>query len=93
MTDMGYGNYRLQYVRTLDKKEIDFLIVRENQPLLAVEVKQEDTSPSRPLRERKKWFPRQRTLGIQVVDRRDVLQKHPDDTWFMSIERFLVMLN
>jgi predicted AAA+ superfamily ATPase len=93
MTDMGYGNYRLQYVRTLDKKEIDFLIVRENRPLLAVEVKQGDTSPSRPLREREKWFPRQRTLGIQLVDRRDVLQKHPDDTWVMSIERFLTMLN
>lgn len=93
MTDMGFGNYQLHYVRTLDKKEIDFLIVRENQPLLAVEVKQNDISPSRPLRERKKWFSRQRTLGIQVVDRRDVLQKHPDDTWVMSVERFLAMLN
>jgi predicted AAA+ superfamily ATPase len=93
MTDMGYGNYQLHYVRTLDKKEIDFLIVRENQPLLAVEVKQGDTTPSRPLRERRKWFAQQRTLGLQLVDRRDVLQKHPDDTWVMSIERFLSMLN
>jgi len=90
---MGFGNYQLHYVRTLDKKEIDFLIVRENQPLLAVEVKQNDISPSRPLRERRKWFAQQRTLGLQLVDRRDVLQKHPDDTWVMSIERFLSMLN
>jgi predicted AAA+ superfamily ATPase len=93
MTDMGFGNYRLHYVRTLDKKEIDFLIAKENRPLLAVEVKQTDTTLSRQLRQRNSWFPKHKTLGIQLVDRRDVLQKHADDTYVLSIERFLAMLN
>lgn len=93
LSDMGYGSYRLHYVRTLDKKEIDFLVVRENRPLLAVEVKQSETVPSRPLSERQKWFSNPNLIGIQVVDRRNILKKYPDNTWVMSVERFLALLN
>lgn len=92
MTDMGYGNYRLHYVRTLDKKEIDFVIARDNQPLLVVEVKMGDTTVSRPLRDRNGWFLNTPTIGVQVVNRRGVLQKYPDNTWIMSAERFLSLL-
>ncbi|MFH1673947.1 MAG: ATP-binding protein [Pseudomonadota bacterium] len=92
MTDMGYGNYRLHYVRTLDKKEIDFVIVRDNQPLLVVEVKMGDTTVSRPLRDRNRWFLNTPTIGVQVVNRRGMLQKYPDNTWIMSVERFLSLL-
>ncbi len=56
MTDMGYGNYRLNYVRTQDKKEIDFVIARDNRPILALEVKSGDVTLSRPLKDRRKWF-------------------------------------
>ena len=92
MTDMGYGDYRLHYVRTLDKKEIDFVIARDNKPILAVEVKKGDMALTRPLKDRKKWFPDSNPIGIQVVDKRDVLQKHPGNTWIMSVERFLSLL-
>ncbi len=92
MADMGYGNYRLHYVRTLDKKEIDFVIARDNQPLLAVEVKMGDTTVSRPLRDRNRWFLNTPTIGVQVVNQRGMLQKYPDNTWIMSAERFLSLL-
>ena len=93
LTDMGYGKYQLHYARTLDKKEIDFLVVRDNRPLLAVEVKQNNSVPTRPLRERRKWFADSNPIGSQVVDRRDILKKYPDNTWVMSVERFLALLN
>ena len=92
MTDMGHGNYRLRYVRTIDKKEIDFVIARDNCPILAVEVKSGDTALSNPLKHRRKWFPNTDIPGVQVVDRRDVFQAHPDNTWVVSIERFLPLL-
>jgi uncharacterized protein len=92
MTDMGYGNYRLNYLRTLDKKEIDFIITRDNRPIMAVEVKSGDIKLSAPLRDRKKWFPDDPILGIQVVDRRGILQKHSDETWIVSLERLLSLL-
>ena len=92
LTDMGYGSYRLHFVRTLDKKEIDFLVTRDNQPLMAVEVKSSYTKLSRPLINRHKWFPDVPTIGIQVVNQRGVLQKYPDHTWVMSCEKLLSLL-
>ena len=71
LTDMGYGSYRLHFVRTLDKKEIDFIVTRDNQPLLAVEVKSSNAQLSRTLlssvastspHEREEW-----TVGRGVV--------------------------
>lgn len=45
-TDTGEGNFDLFYIRNKEKKEIDFLIVRDNQPWLPVEVKLSDETPS-----------------------------------------------
>jgi hypothetical protein len=80
-------------VRTLDKKEIDFLVTLENRPVMAVEVKSGDLHPASSLKTRDKWFKGSPTLGIQVVDRRGILQKFPENTWIVSIERFLSLLD
>jgi len=93
LSDMGYGPYRLHYIRTLDKKEIDFLVTVENRPVIAVEVKSGDLHLANSLKNRVKWFPDSPTLGIQVVDRREVLQKFPENTWIVSIERLLSLLD
>ena len=47
LSDMGYGNFKLYYVRTLDNREIDFLIVRDSTSLMAIEVKTSDSTPRR----------------------------------------------
>ena len=91
-TDMGYGSFKLYYVRTLDKREIDFLIVRDNVPVMAIEVKSGDTQPSGPIKNRDRWFPDTETVGIQLVDQRNILKKYPGNTWVMSVERFLSLL-
>jgi predicted AAA+ superfamily ATPase len=92
LTDMGLGHYQLYYLRTIDKQEIDFIVEADRKPILAVEVKSNDTQLSRTLQNRYKWFPDSPTLGVQVVDRRDILQKYPNHTWVMSVERFLALL-
>ena len=92
LSDMGYGRYRLHYVRTLDKKEIDFLVCRDNRPILAVEVKSARTQLARPLADRNAWLHLPASVGIQVVDTPDILQRHGPDTWVMSAERFLALL-
>lgn len=45
-TDTGYGNFDLWYLRNKEKQEIDFLITRDRQPWLPVEVKLTDVHPS-----------------------------------------------
>lgn len=41
-TDLGLGNYELFFLRTLDKKEVDFLVTKNNNPWFLVEVKAAD---------------------------------------------------
>jgi predicted AAA+ superfamily ATPase len=45
-TDTGEGDFDLYYLRTKEGHEIDFLIVRDGEPWLPVEVKYSDRNPS-----------------------------------------------
>jgi hypothetical protein len=47
--ELGYGNFKLHYIRNKEKEEADFLISNNNQPLLLVEAKNSDDQPSTPL--------------------------------------------
>jgi len=44
--DTGLGNYALHYLRTKDKREVDFLIASDGKPWMLIEVKTSDTSIS-----------------------------------------------
>jgi hypothetical protein len=68
-------------------------ITREHKPVMAVEVKTGDLHLANSLKNRAKWFPDSTTLRIQVVDRRGALQKFPENTWIVSMERFLSLLD
>lgn len=41
-TDLGFGEYELFYIRTIDKEEVDFLVTQDGQPWMLVEVKSSD---------------------------------------------------
>lgn len=45
-TDSGEGEFNLHYLRNKDRREIDFLILRDGIPWLPVEVKMSATKPS-----------------------------------------------
>lgn len=47
-TDQGLGNFELRYLRDKEKREVDFLVVRDEKPWFLVEAKVSDTvlSPS-----------------------------------------------
>lgn len=38
-TDMGFGDFELYFIRDLNKKEVDFLVSKDDQPWFLVEVK------------------------------------------------------
>lgn len=48
-TDIGFGNFELFFLRTKDKREVDFLISRDNTPWFIVEVKTSKTPLSKSL--------------------------------------------
>jgi len=47
-TDLGFGDFELRYLRDKQKREVDFLMVRDRKPWFLVEAKLSDTvlSPS-----------------------------------------------
>jgi uncharacterized protein len=45
-TDLGFGDFELRYLRDKQKREVDFLVVRDRQPWFLVEVKMSETSLS-----------------------------------------------
>jgi uncharacterized protein len=45
-TDLGFGDFDLRYLRDKQKREVDFLVVRDRKPWFLVEVKEGDTSLS-----------------------------------------------
>jgi uncharacterized protein len=45
-TDLGFGDFQLRYLRDKQKREVDFLVVRDRKPWFLVEVKIGETSLS-----------------------------------------------
>ncbi len=45
-TDLGFGTFELRYVRDKQKREVDFLIIRDDEPWILIEVKQAETKLS-----------------------------------------------
>lgn len=47
-TDLGFGNFQLGYLRDKDKREVDFIVIRDQTPWILVEAKKSDEklSPS-----------------------------------------------
>lgn len=64
-TDTGKGNFDLYYIRTKEKKEVDFLVTQDKAPFLLVEAKWKDTSPHGSLRYFQEVL--QPTYACQVV--------------------------
>ena len=42
-TDLGFGEFELRYLRDKQKREVDFLVVRDRQPWVLIEAKLADT--------------------------------------------------
>ncbi|MCY4643807.1 MAG: DUF4143 domain-containing protein [Bacteriovoracales bacterium] len=72
-TDTGEGAFELFYLRTKEKKEIDFLITRDGRPWLPIECKKSETaaSPNFPSFARALALP----ILVQLVDRPRYLKK------------------
>jgi hypothetical protein len=64
-TDTGAGDFRVFYLRDKEKRELDFLIVRDDIPWLPVEVKLTDTEPSANWKRFVGFLPCKR--GLQLV--------------------------
>lgn len=93
LVDTGQSRAELRYVKTKEKKELDFVVLNHQKPFLAIEVKLHDESPSSNW---KTLLPKLNLdFGIQVVKTPHIYQRHifPWGTiYVMSAEKLLKFL-
>lgn len=92
LNDRCVGNYRLHYLRTLDKRGLQFLVVNEGRPVLAVEAAEDARNITKGIRGRTAWFQDRVLPAILVVDLPGYATRVCDDTWVLGIDRFLAAL-
>lgn len=93
MTDIGEANLELTYLKNREKQEIDFLLVKDKKPWLAVEAKLSDTSASTNWDAFFKHLPIQR--GIQIIEKNGVfkhIQTKRGEVLILSAEYILPLL-
>ncbi|MBX7148519.1 ATP-binding protein [bacterium] len=93
-SDTGKGRFELYYVRTKQKKEVDFLITQNLKPWMLVEAKLNDTNLHAPLAECASKL--KAPFAIQVVATQDVKQKtilsNNQTIYTLSASSFLSLL-
>ena len=88
-TDLAYDRFELCYIRTREKQEVDFCVVRENKPWMLVECKSRDTTISKALRKFAGLFPE--AVAYQVTSA-DVDRVVPGSSIrLINVEKFLSM--
>ena len=87
-TDLGEADVTLYYVRDRDKREVDFLLVKNNEPWFLVESKLSDTKISPSL---EYFCNRLNVPGVQLVLQDNINKRVGDisvisaDTWLMNL--------
>jgi len=88
-TDLAYDRFELCYIRTREKKEVDFCIVREGKPWMLVECKSHHTAVSNALRKFADLFPDAEAFQVTLADVDRVVPG--SRIRLMNIEKFLSM--
>ncbi|MDH4468991.1 MAG: ATP-binding protein [Bacteriovoracaceae bacterium] len=87
--DTGEGDFKLYYLRDKEKREVDFLVVKNRIPWFSVECKYKDSKLDTTYQK----F--QSALGVphfQLVYEKNIWRKVNSQTWMMSADYFLLCL-
>ncbi|MBW2592754.1 MAG: ATP-binding protein [Deltaproteobacteria bacterium] len=88
-TDFAYDKFELCYIRTKEKQEVDFCIVREGKPWMLVECKSQSTSVSNALRKFAVKFPFAMAFQVSTADVDRIVPG--SNIRILNIEKFLSM--
>ena len=89
-TDLAYGHFDLRYIRTKQKEEVDFCVVRDKKPWLLVECKSQSTELSRTLKKFSAMFPA--AFAFQLTSAPVDRIVPGTKIRMINVERFLSML-
>jgi hypothetical protein len=87
-TEMGLGAFELMYIRDKEKREGDFVVIKDHRPLALFEAKTGDD----PVQPSGKYFARR--LGIpfyQISPRHERVEAFPDHCFKIPAPNFLLL--
>ena len=87
--ELGLGDFDLRYVRNHQGREVDFLLIRDNQPFALFEAKKSELEPSA---SGIYFKSRLKVPYFQVVEHFDGIEAWPDQTYVVSAPRLLCLL-
>ena len=88
-TDLACGVFDLCYIRTKEKEEVDFCVVRDGKPWMLVECKSQSTSVSKSLRKFSNRFPN--ALAFQTTTSNEDRLVPGTNIRIINIEKFCAM--
>ncbi len=91
LNDRGWPEIKLHFLRTYDKKEIDFILTLEEKPILAIEAKLGDLKISPQLRRFRQVCGKNFPI-LQVVNQPGVFLKKGQGEYIVGYDRLLMVL-
>ena len=88
MTETGQGNFEIRYIRDREKREVDFILAKDNSPLCLFEAKKSDTDISKPGR----FFGEKLNIPFyQIVRNAEKVEAFPGNCYIIPASNFLML--
>jgi predicted AAA+ superfamily ATPase len=88
-TETGLGNFETMYIRDKEKREVDFVLIKNNQPVALFEAKESDSE----IGAAGKYFAKK--LGIpfyQIIRRLEKAEEYPGNCYKIPAINFLMLI-
>jgi len=87
-TEIGLGNFEVFYIRDKEKREVDFVLVKDNTPLALFEAKESDSSISKPGR----FYSKKMNIPLfQIVHKANKVEAFPGNCFVIPASNFLML--
>ncbi|MBW2266330.1 MAG: ATP-binding protein [Deltaproteobacteria bacterium] len=88
-TETGLGSHDIRYIRDREKREVDFVLVKDNEPLALFEAKESDANISKSAAY---YSLRMKIPFFQIVKKAKKVETFPDNRYVIPALNFLMLI-
>ncbi len=87
-TELGLGNFEIHYIRDKEKREVDFVLVKDNAPVALFEAKESNSSISKS----GKFYSKKLNIPLfQIVNKAKKVEAFPGNCFVIPASNFLML--
>jgi len=87
-TEIGLGHFEISYIRDKEKREVDFVLVKDNKPVALFEAKESDSTISKPGR----FYSKKMNIPLfQIVHKVTKIEAFPGNCFVIPASNFLML--